>query len=219
MRDGIHKIPISFLFLSIYMELCYTKKEKLIIENHRKDAVFMALAQENRYTIDDIYALPEGERAELIDGRIYDMAAPSRMHQKILGFLDRVIGNYIDDKGGDCEVYMAPFAVFLNQDDRNYVEPDISVICDTQKLDDKGCQGAPDWIVEIVSPASKRMDYMIKLFKYRSAGVREYWIVDPMEQSVYVYDFDHEDMGKYTFTDTVKAGIYEDLEIDFSDAV
>ena len=80
-------------------------------------------------------------------------------------------------------VYPAPFAVFLNQDDKTYVEPDVTVVCDADRLDDKGCNGAPDWIVEIVSPGSYRMDYLIKLFKYRTAGVKEYWIVNPV--SVY----------------------------------
>ena len=92
-------------------------------------------------TIDDIYALPDGERAELIDGQIYYLAAPSRTHQRILFSLSRKIADYIDSKGGNCEVDIAPFAVFLNNDDINYVEPDISVICDSSKLDDKGCHG------------------------------------------------------------------------------
>jgi Uma2 family endonuclease len=176
----------------------------------------MELPKENSYTIKDIYALPEGERAELIDGQIYYMAAPSRNHQRISHFLDKTIGNYIDSKDGSCEVYHAPFAVFLNKDDKNYVEPDISVICDTDKLDDKGCQGAPDWIIEIVSQSSQKMDYMIKLFKYRTAGVREYWIVDPLDNTVVVYDFENDNMNKYTFANKIKVGIYDDLEIDFS---
>lgn len=71
---------------------------------------------------------------------------------------------------------IAPFAVFLNENNKNYVEPDINVICDKNKLSDRGCEGAPDWVIEIVSPGSRRMDYAIKLFKYRSAGVQEYWI-------------------------------------------
>ena len=90
------------------------------------------------YTIDDIYALPDGERAELIDGQIYYLATPSRTHQRILFSLSRKIADYIDSKGGNCEVDIAPFAVFLNNDDVNYVEPDISVICDPSKLDEKG---------------------------------------------------------------------------------
>ena len=139
----------------------------------------MALPQERIYTIDDIYALPDGERAELIDGQIYYMAPPSRKHQQIAGQLFRKIADYIDSNNGTCQPYIAPFAVFLNEDDKNYVEPDISVICAPDKLNDKGCVGAPDWIIEIVSPGSRSMDYNIKLFKYRTAGVKEYWIVDP----------------------------------------
>lgn len=142
----------------------------------------MPFPQQENYTIDDIYALTEGTRAELIDGQIYYMAPPGRRHQKIAGKLFAAIAHYIDSKGGSCEPYIAPFAVFLNEDDRNYVEPDISVICDTSKLTDKGCDGAPDWIIEIVSPGSRRMDYFIKLFKYRTAGVHEYWIVDPAKK-------------------------------------
>ena len=130
-----------------------------------------ALKKEEIYTIDDIYALPDGERAELIDGKIYNMAPPNRTHQRILLSISRKIADYIDSKKGDCEINIAPFAVFLNKDDVNYVEPDISVVCDPVKLDEKGCHGAPDWIIEIVSPGSKAMDYFTKLFKYRTAGV------------------------------------------------
>ena len=96
---------------------------------------------------------------------------------------------------------------------------DTSVICDTSKLTDKGCDGAPDWIIEIVSPNSRRMDYYIKLFKYKAAGVREYWIVDPDKNRIMVYNFDNEDTADYTFSDIVKAGIYEDFSIDFSQFV
>lgn len=177
----------------------------------------MALAQERIYTIDDIYNLPDGQRAELIDGQLYMMAPPSRSHQRIVIELCTIINNYIKANRGNCEVDIAPFAVFLNEDDRNYVEPDISVICDKNKLTDRGCTGAPDWIIEVVSPGSQRMDYMVKLFKYRTAGVHEYWIVDPKDKTVSVYDFANDDMRKYEFADKVKAGIYENLEIDFSE--
>ena len=170
----------------------------------------MPLLQREDYTVEDIYALPEGTRAELIDGQIYYMAPLGRRHQNLLFSISRVIADYIDQKGGSCEVDIAPFAVFLNENDKNYVEPDISVICDTSKLNDRGCNGAPDWIIEIVSPASRKMDYFTKLFKYRTAGVREYWIVDPLK------NFDTSDSEQYIFADTVKAGIYEDLYLDFS---
>ena len=169
--------------------------------------------KEETYTIDDIYALPEGERAELIDGKIYYMAPPSRTHQRILGAVYRKIADYIDIHQGTCEVNIAPFAVFLNKDDINYVEPDISVICDPSKLDDKGCHGAPDWIIEIVSPSSKQMDYYKKLFKYRTAGVREYWVVDPDKNIVIVYNFEADTMIEYTFGEEVPVGIYEGLSI------
>ncbi len=176
-----------------------------------------AWAQEKSYTIDDIYSLPEGSRAELIDGRIYYMAPPARKHQRIIGELFADIREYIHRNSGTCEVDIAPFAVFLSKDDINYVEPDISVICDPGKLTDKGCFGAPDWIIEIVSPGSRRMDYFTKLFKYRTAGVREYWIVDPDKNRILVYNFESEDTGDYTFADSVKAGIYNDLYINFSE--
>ena len=174
--------------------------------------------QQKIYTVDDIYALPDGERAELIDGQIYYMAPPNTKHQRISGRLYQAIANYIDSKNGECEIFAAPFAVFLNKNsNNNYVEPDISVICDPAKLTDKGCSGAPDWIVEIVSPSSTGHDYIHKLQLYAEAGVREYWIVDPMEQRIVVYHLEQEafDVNFYTFQDQVKAGIYEDFWIDF----
>lgn len=176
-----------------------------------------AQPQERMYTIDDIEALPDGQRAELIDGVIYDMATPSTWHQRIVHHLDRMIGNYIADDKGECEVFPAPFAVYLNQDDHNYFEPDITVVCDPSKLDDKGCQGAPDWVIEIVSPSSKYMDYVRKMFKYQEAGVREYWIVDYERNYVATYNFELKTMENYTLSDRVPAGIYDgDLQIDFS---
>lgn len=182
----------------------------------RKGRDSMPLLKEKFYTIEDIYKLPEGVRAELIDGRIYYMAPPGRKHQQILSALHAVIYNYIQTKGGNCEVYPAPFAVFLSRDDSNYVEPDLSIICNPNKLTDKGCTGAPDWIIEIVSPSSKRMDYLVKLFKYRSCGVREYWIVDLEKQRITVYDLQGEDVSEYSFSDSVKVHIYDDFQIDFS---
>ena len=176
----------------------------------------MALPQENIHTIDDIYALPDGERAELIDGQIYYMAPPSRKHQRILGEIYATIREYIKSNNGSCEVDIAPFAVFLNENDLNYVEPDISVICDRDKLTEKGCAGAPDWIIEIVSPGSRTMDYYKKLFKYRTAGVREYWIVDHERNLVIVYDFQNDNVANYTLTDNIPAGIYPGFTINLS---
>lgn len=177
-----------------------------------------AKAMEKIYTIEDIYALPEGQRAELIDGVVYNMAPPNTWHQILVSSLNATIYNYIKKNNGSCIVVPAPFAVFLNKDDTNYVEPDISVICDKNKLTDDGCVGAPDWVIEITSPSSRRMDFKIKLFKYRSAGVREYWIVDPKTKTVLVYNFENDDSDvQYSFDDTIPAGIYEDLSIRISD--
>lgn len=177
-----------------------------------------ALARTDIYTEEDYYNLPENVRAELIDGQIYHMAAPSRLHQKILNAVNNTIFNYIRSKGGPCEVYPAPFAVKLfSDDDRNVVEPDISVICDPNKLTDRGCTGAPDWIVEIVSPSNSSHDYILKLNLYAHAGVREYWIVNPLSMKIFVYHLEETDFNadSYTFQDKVKVNIYDDLQIDF----
>lgn len=177
----------------------------------------MSLAERlEEYTVQDIYALPDGERAELIDGEIYMMAPPNRKHQRLTGSIYRKIADYIEDRQGNCEVNIAPFAVFLHADDKTYVEPDISVVCDKDKLDEYGCNGAPDWIVEIVSPSTRKRDYVLKLFQYKTAGVREYWIVDAEKERIMVYNFEQDTLDEYDFTNLVKAGIYEDLEIDFS---
>ena len=179
-----------------------------------------SLAHANIYTEDDYYNLPENVRAELIDGQIYYMSAPSRIHQEILMFLSKTIANYIDSKKGPCKVYPAPFAVKLFVDDnRTVVEPDISVICDPNKLTDRGCTGAPDWIVEIVSPSNSSHDYIRKLNLYADAGVREYWIVNPMNQSVYVYFLEDDKFRTtaYTLQDKINVNICDDLWIDFTE--
>ncbi len=178
----------------------------------------MALHQERVFTIEDIYALPDGQRAELIDGKLYMMAPPVRIHQKLVSQFTKVIGSYIDKSHGGCEVYPAPFAVFLNEDNWNYVEPDLSIICDKSKLTEKGCNGAPDWIIEIVSPSTQQVDYGIKLFKYRTAGVREYWIVNPKTNIINVFDFECEQAsGQYRFDETIPVCIYDTLSVRISD--
>ena len=124
---------------------------------------------------------------------------------------------YALPENGLCEVFAAPFAVFLNADGKNYVEPDISVICDKNRINEYGCNGAPDWIIEIASPSDSHRDYGIKLFKYRTAGVREYWIVNPMTRTVTVYDFeDVSGTDQYTFDDEISVRIYEDLTLRIS---
>ena len=145
------------------------------------------------------------------------MTPPNFRHQLISGELFAAIHNYIKSKNGSCKVLSAPFAVFLNADNKNYVEPDISIVCDKSKLDAYGCNGAPDWIIEIVSPSSRQMDYFTKLFKYQSAEVREYWIVDPLKNRITVYQFETGTITEYSFSDSIKVGIYNDLTIDFAE--
>ncbi|MDE5719043.1 MAG: Uma2 family endonuclease [Lachnospiraceae bacterium] len=175
------------------------------------------MLEDRVYTVRDIEALPEGERAELIDGKMYMMAAPTLTHQDILMWLSARIWSYIEEHGGSCKVLPAPFAVYIKDDEHNYVEPDVVVVCDPDKLDEKGCHGAPDWVIEIVSPSSKTMDYIGKCALYEAAGVREYWIVDPKERNVAVYDFTHGVSRQYSFTERVKVGIYEDFFLDFGE--
>ncbi len=168
------------------------------------------------YTVADIEALPPGERAELIDGEMFVMEAPSITHQRILGELYVQIHAYIKNNKGSCEVFISP-AVYVKDDIHNYVEPDITVVCKEDRLDDRGCHGAPDWVIEIASPSNKYMDYGRKLMLYQSAGLREYWIVDPAKKIVTIYDFT-QDNGPdiHPFTEPVKAGIYEDLYLDLT---
>ena len=157
--------------------------------------------------------MPDGERAELIDGKIYYMAPPSRTHQQILFSLSRKIADFIDSKNGNCEVNIAPFAVFLNKDDTNYVEPDISVVCEQNKLTDAGCNGAPEWVIEVVSPGSRSMDYFTKLFKYRTAGVKEYWIVDYTKNLIMVYRFEKDTLEQYDLEKMYRVGYFDGFSV------
>lgn len=178
----------------------------------------MPIPKDITYTIEDIYNLPDGQRAELIDGVIYDMAPPSRIHQELVMEISATLRSHIRSKGGSCKVYPAPFAVFLNADDKTYVEPDISVICDKNKLSDRGCEGAPDFIIEIVSPGSRKKDYGLKNAQYTDAGVREYWIVDPIKERTTVYHYEeYEAPMVVPFSHPVQCGIFKDLQITIDD--
>ena len=171
----------------------------------------MPLSRRDFFTAQDYWALPEGIRAELIDGELYNMAPPNRKHQEIVSGLIWLLCDYIQRKGGSCKAYVSPFAVNLNAEDSTDVEPDVLVVCDPAKLSDRGCEGAPDFVVEVVSPSSVRMDYVKKLNLYLEAGVREYWIVDPDKAMTTVYHFgeDHFAPIIYPFNVAVPVGIYQ----------
>ncbi len=177
-------------------------------------------SKEKVYTAQDYWNLPEGRRAELIDGQFYDMAPPSRIHQKLVYQLGRTIGNYIEKEKGTCQVYTAPFAVNLHADDQTYIEPDISVICNPTKLTDAGCNGAPDFIIEVVSPSSRKMDYSKKNTLYSEAGVREYWIVDPEKNRTTIYRYEEDAAPMIVpFNQDIPVGIYSSLHINISDLI
>ena len=178
----------------------------------------MSLPSNTTYTADDYWNLPDGERAELINGQLYALASPSRMHQKLIIELTFYFQQYIKSNNGDCEIYAAHFDVNLNANDQTFVEPDISVICDPDKLSDRGCEGAPDLVIEVVSPSSRRMDYIRKMALYADAGVREYWIVDPATEQTTLYRFEETDAPAIIpFNQDIPVGIYENLQINIAD--
>lgn len=174
----------------------------------------MPLLQNKIYTSDDYWSIPDGERAELIDGQLYSMAPPARIHQELVMELSGTIREHIRRSNGGCKVYPAPFAVNLDANDKNWVEPDISVICDKNKLTDRGCSGAPNLIIEVVSPSTQKMDYLKKLLLYQKHGVQEYWIVNPDTRTVTVYGFASDDVAFHSFDDKISVGIFDgNLEI------
>ena len=182
-------------------------------------------AEKKLFTLADCLTWDEDERIEIINGEAFMMATPSRMHQKISMELSRQLANYLEGK--PCEVYPSPFGVRLFEQAGDspenvdtLVEPDISVVCDRNKLDDHGCKGAPDMIIEILSPSSLRHDRLVKLNLYQRAGVREYWIVDPENRSVMVFLPDgggalrlYEDYGR---NDVAKVNVLDGCFIELS---
>jgi Uma2 family endonuclease len=166
------------------------------------------------YTCDEVDSWDSDERYELIDGELYLMASPLRVHQKISFDLSRQFGNFLFGKS--CEAYCAPFAVYLNDDNFTKVEPDIVVVCDKSKLTDKGLRGAPDLIIEILSPSSLRRDKITKFNLYLNAGVREYWIVEPENEivSVYILRNGEYTVRSYSETDTISVNVLEGCLIE-----
>jgi len=181
-----------------------------------------------RYTYADYLTWLDDRRMELINGFIHLMSGPVRIHQQIAGGLSFLITSFIKKRKGKCKIYHAPFDVRLplhgsKADDKIYdvVQPDICVICDLSKLDDKGCIGAPDLIVEVLSPSTLKNDWNYKFNLYEAAGVREYWIVDPKGKLVNVFLM--QPNGKYDFgtiydcTQKAPVHIFKGLEIDLNE--
>ena len=193
---------------------------------HESPALYGMSSQERLYTLDDYYALPAEHRAELIDGVFYDMAAPSAIHQLVLGQLFRLFSDCVDQHDMPCTVMIAPFDVRLDRDNYTMVQPDLMIICKTIGISGMDyLEGPPDLTVEILSPSTRSKDMLLKLYKYEKAGVREYWIVDPKNRTVTVHSFDSGesndkedcDPKKYSFLDQVPIGISNgECIIDFS---
>lgn len=184
-------------------------------------------AKENKktYTYSDYLTWPDNERYELIDGVPYVMSPdPSRIHQEVIGELHLQIGNYLRGKG--CRVYVAPFDVVLIDENNNaessnnVVQPDITIICDKEKLNDKGCIGSPDMVVEVVSPSTASQDYVKKLNLYEKYLIKEYWIINTQNKNVFIYKLDdnkqYSEVKVYGIKDKIPVGIFKDLIIDLS---
>ena len=176
------------------------------------------LTHDKSMTLEEYEHTSEEERIEVYEGVPYAMASPSQMHQTLLSELHLIIGNYLKSKKAPCRLFPAPFDVKLNDKPLTIVQPDLMIVCDKNKLDGKRCNGAPDFIIEIVSPGHPSDDYVRKLYYYQNYGVREYWIVDPARKTVTVNYFEKDLFNiTYTFDATVKVNIYDDLLINFSE--
>ena len=182
----------------------------------------LALKIDRKYTYKDYMTWNDDKFWELIDGIPYQMAPPSTKHQRVLGMLFNQFQNYL--MGKKCEVFVAPFGVRLpleNEEDeyiKNAILPDIAVVCDKKNLDDAGYRGAPDLIIEILSPSTSKRDVKDKFKLYERAGVKDYWIVDPVHNFIKVYisgkDGTYGKSEVYFKGEKIKVGIFPDLEID-----
>lgn len=175
--------------------------------------------RQGEYTLEDYYALPEERRVELIDGVIYDMASPTFTHQRISASVLHQIMKYLDEKNGKCIALAAPVDVRLDRDDKTMVQPDVMILCDHDKICNWGIDGAPDFVLEIISQASRRKDYITKLQKYADAGVREYWILDPEKKNLITYDFAEEGIPHiYPLRGNAEMALYGgELKIDLDE--
>lgn len=175
----------------------------------------MTDSEKRRYTIEDILNLPEGVRAELVDGKLYNKESPGWKHQWLVGQIFTVICKYVTQHAGAGRAFVGPVSVYLNGDDSTYLEPDVFVVSDLGKLEDRGYVGAPDWVIEVISPDSITMDYVTKQYEYMMAGVREYWIVDLRTERVVVVGVEEPRIQVYSFQEKVPSRVLEGVSIDF----
>ncbi len=183
----------------------------------RESGVYQSTRKKNRVTLDTYYSLPDELRVELIDGRLYYKQLPSLRHQSIMMTLSSLLYQYFSEHMQDCRVFALSCDVRLDGDDYTMMEPDIFVVRGTERFANGAyCMGAPEFVVEIVSLSSSKNDYELKRYKYYNAGVKEYWIVDPIKMRIVVYVFARDTVPVvYTFENKIKSYLYPDLEIDF----
>lgn len=170
-------------------------------------------------TIDDYYALPDDHRAQLIDGVIYDMLAPSVLHQRLALDLCYKFRSFIEKNKGKCEVLISPIDVQIDRDSKTILQPDVIVVCDPDKIKKNVIFGAPDFVAEILSPSTRLLDKTLKMWKYSNTGVREYWVIDPHKQEVSVYFWEEDDdCIVYKFSEEIPVQIYDGkLSINLKD--
>ena len=187
--------------------------------NMVNEEVAYGVKRQGEYTLEDYYAIPDERRVELIDGVIYDMAAPTFAHQQIGFLIGWQLKNFVSKKNGTCIPSVAPIDVQLDCDDKTMVQPDVIVICDRDKAINRCVYGAPDFVVEVLSPSTSKKDSLIKLRKYKATGVWEYWMVDPDKKKVVVYDWGKSEVPTvYGFDAKVPVGIFSgECEIDFAE--
>ena len=175
--------------------------------------------KEKLYTLEDYMALPDDQRVELIDGKFYEMNAPTSTHQGIAGYIHAKLLEFIYKNGGTCFPMISPVDVQLDEDEYTIVQPDVLVICDRSRILRPRIFGAPDFVLEILSPSTRQKDQILKLMKYSYAGVREYWIIDPDKKRLVQHDLENNGIPRiYTFEEKVPVLIWEgQCEIDLQD--
>ena len=196
--------PASVNYTSIYTSM--RKGDDMV----REEAA--PYGRQGSYTLQDYLALPDdGPRMELIDGVFYDMGEPATAHQAIVGYVYKKLLDFVFERKGPCMPMLSPVAVQLDADDKTVVEPDVLVVCDRSKFQNRRIMGAPDFILEVLSPSTRKKDMNLKAFKYQNAGVREYWMIDPAAERLLVYDYEHQAFPAiYGFSDKVPVHIWED---------
>ncbi len=208
---------VEKLFAAIdYCDITYTDRfaiERVLIgltvDRVEEEVAYLSKKQ-GEYTAEDFYAFPDDILVELIDGVIYHFGTPSVAHQRIISELSYTLKHHVVKNDGKCDVFTSPIAVQLDCDDKTIVQPDILVICDKEKITPQWILGAPDMVVEVLSPSTRKYDLTTKMAKYMNAGVREYWIVDLEKKRILVYNWENDEFPTiYGFNDTVPVGVFD----------